>query len=412
MKKAIIGLAILAVLLAGGAWGYFHFLFDRPMPVGCGLPLKPRCLAEAARRNSEPDGIAGLFGLDRMLPGEAPDNVVVDALALSGDAEAASVLAATLPSPAARAAAYRRLAVDAARAGKMAEAKAAATAAVTNAELLTAGSSQRLEAAGDAAVAEAAAGDLAAARDRLSASAGSAAVLADGSDRDDAFAALAPAMAVVGEGSEALDTAGKIRDAAKRDQALAAIAVALSATSDPLVDRAMAAIANTAWRVVALAQSAEAAAAAAQADSAAANLAAAAALASAIPDAAAADRDRAYGALALAEAELGRLDDAAANLQDCGGDLSRLAVLTEITARQAAAGDGTTLKTLDQVQAIVSHLNGTTDYAAAQGWLAAAQAALGDGDGALATLEAIQSGRARAFALARVAVALARAGQS
>ena len=412
MKKAIIGLAILAVLLAGGAWSYFHFLFDRPLPIGCGLPLKPLCLAEAARRNSEPDGIAGFFGLDRMLPGEAPDDAVLDALAVSGDAEAASALAARLPSPAARAAAYRRLAVDAARAGKTNEAKAAAIAAVTNAELLTTGSAQRLEAAGDAAVAQAAAGDLAAARDRLSASTGSAAVLADGSDRDDAFAALAPALAVVREGSEALDAAGKIGDAAKRDQAFAAIAVALSATSDPLVDRAIAAIASTGWRVVALAQSAEAAAAAGQADSAAANLAAAAALASAIPDGSAADRDKAYGALALAEAELGRLDDSAANLQDCGGDLSRLAVLTEITARQAAGGDGTTLKTLDQVQAIVSHLNGTTDYAAAQGWLATAQAALGDGDGALATLGAIESRRARAFALARVAVALARAGQS
>jgi len=412
MKKAIIGLLCLAVLLAGSAWGYVHFMFDQPRPIDCDLPLKPRCLAEAARLNSEPGGIAGFFGLDRMLPGEAPDDAVLDALAQSGDFEAASAVAAKLPSPAVRAAAYRRLAVDAARAGKKAEAKAAAAAAVANAALLTTDSPRRLEAAGDAAVAEAAAGDLAAARDRLSASVGSATVLADGPDRDDAFAALAPAMAVVAEGSEALGTARKIRDAAKRNQAFAAIAVALAATGDPLIDRAIAAITSTAWRVIALAQSAEAAQAAGQADSAAANLAAAAALASAIPDAPAADRDSPYGALALAEAELGRLDDASASLQDCGGDLSRLPVLTEITARRAASGDSDTLKTLDQVQAIVTHLDGTSDYTAAQGWLAAAQAALGDGDGALATLDAIQGGRARAFALARVAVALARAGQS
>ena len=412
MKRIIIGLAVLAVLLGGGIWGYFQFLFDQPLAIGCDVPLKPRCLAEAARQNSEPDGIAALFGLDHMLPGAAPNEVVLDALAASGDAEAASALASELNAPALRAAAYRRLAVDAARAGKAPEAKLAATAAIANAELLTTGSAQRLSAAADAAVAEAAAGDLAAARDRLSASAGSAAVLADGSDKDDAFAALAPAMAVVGEGSEALDTAGKIIDATKRDQAFAAIAVALTATGDPLVDRAIGSITGTPWRVVALAQSAEAAAAGGQGDNAAANLAAAAALASAIADGSAADRDQAFGALALAEAELGRLDDASAHLQNCSGALSKLPVLTEMTARQAAAGDGTTLKTLDQVQAIVTHLNGTTDYAAAQGWLAAAQAALGDGDGALATLGAIESRRARALALARVAVALARAGQS
>jgi len=412
MKKWLPAVAAMAVILGAAVWGYFHFVFDRPSPVDCSLPLKPRCLAEAARQNSEPDGIARLLGLERMLPGEALDDVVLDALALSGDAEAAAGLAAKLGSPAARAAANRRLALDAARAGDGAHAKLAAAAAIANAELLTVGSPQRLEAASDAAVAQAAAGDLAAARDRLSASVGSAAVLADGAEKDDGLAALAPALALVGRGSEAFDMAGKIRDLSKHDQAFAGIAVALSATDDPLADRAIAAIADTSRRVSALAQSAQAAAAAGQADSAAANLAAAAALASAIPEASAADRDSAYGALALAQAQLGQLDDAMASLKDCSADLSKLAALTEITARQAAAGDGTTLKTLDQVQAIVDHMRGTADYAAAQGWLAAAEAALGDGDAALATLGAIESRRARAFALARVAVALARAGQS
>jgi hypothetical protein len=412
MKNAFLGLAVLAVVLGGSTWGYFHFLFDRPLSVDCSLPLKPRCLAEAARRNSEPDGFAKLLGLDRMLPGEAPDDAALDALAISGDSEAAASLAAGLGSPAARAAAYRRLAVDAARAGNTSQAKLAATAAAASAELLAADSAHKLAATSDSAIAEAAAGDLAAARDRLSTSAGSAAVLADGPEKDDGLAALAPALAVVGEGSEALDAAGKIVDATKRDLAMAAVAVALSAADDPLADRAVAAVADTASRVTALAQSAEAAAAAGQADSAAVDLAAAAALASAIPDAPAADRDSAFSALALAEAELGQLEDAEANLQACGGDLSKLAVLTEITARQSAAGDSTTLKTLDQIQAIVSRMKGTSDYAAAQGWLAAAEAALGDGDAALATLGAIESRRARAFALARVAVTLARAGQS
>jgi len=206
MKKWLPAVAAMAVILGAAVWGYFHFVFDRPSPVDCSLPLKPRCLAEAARQNSEPDGIACLLGLERMLPGEAFDDAVVDALAVSGDAEAA------------------------------------------------------------------------------------------------AAAGLA--------------------------------------------------------------------------------------------------------------AKLGQLDDAMASLKDCSADLSKLAALTEITARQAAAGDGTTLKTLDQVQAIVDHMKGTADYAAAQGWLATAEAALGDGDAALATLGAIESRRARAFALARVAVALARAGQS
>ncbi len=415
MKKLLHLLVILALLGGAGAWVYQQYVYDQPAPLGCGLPLEASCLAEGANQDNQPDLLASLPGVTRLLPRIAPSDsnaaAIAEAMAFAGAADRALTVAGGIEDPAARAAAYRRIALAAARAKDQPRAKLAADAALAAAASLPAGSSAALEAGSDAAAAEIAAGAGDAARRQLASLVQSAGSLGDAPGAEPALPALAGALAAAGEGEAALAAAGRIAGSTARDEALISVVGGLAASGDPLIDKAISGIATGAARVRALAREAEIAGATGRGEAAQVALIAAIALAGALPAEPAAERSAAYGALARAEAHLGRFAAAENSVGRCAIDADKLAALAEIAAARSAAGDGDALKTLDEMQPIVARLKGSPDYDAALGWLAAAQASLGDGEAALASLDQIVSKRMRSAALVRVALALAGVGQ-